>query len=152
MKLILTGLMFAAMSAQATPVMGNEHLLTFPIAFHTPVHQITVDDVPDWAKDKNAVAWYEIQIGIIQNDGEGLMLVMRGLMRAYNSDLPSVSWLELLPLQGLNIDDIVNPTNMSPNPEPGTWLLLGTGFAALLYARKRSRRASAMTYPIGHVD
>lgn len=143
MKFIMTGLMFAVMSAQATPVLGNEHLVTFPIAFNTQVHQITVEDVPDWAKDNNALAWYEIQIGIIQNNGEGLMLVMRGLMRAYNSDQPSVSWLQLLPLQGLNIDDVVNPTNMSPNPEPGTWLMLGTGFAALFYARRRSRKASA---------
>ncbi len=70
MKFILTGLMFAVMSAQATPVIdGPWALLTFPIAFHTPVHQITVEDVPDWAKDPNALAWYEIQLGIVQHDG-----------------------------------------------------------------------------------
>ncbi len=73
------------------------------------------------------------------------MLVMRGLLRAHNEDWPIVSWLQLVPLQALigNIDDPVNPTNMSPNPEPGTWLMLGTGCAALLYARRRSRKASA---------
>jgi hypothetical protein len=84
-------------------------------------------------------------------DVEGRIDSIRALRRATGAAVQFASaaadqWVEgwSEAFQGMEVS---LPTVASPNPEPGTWVLLGTGVAALLRRRRNAHRAKKSSTP-----
>ena len=133
MKTLLLGLVLASAPAFATPL--NNCLFCFAgMDFSTYVHPVTVENTPEWAQVPNARAWYEIELGILTGQWEGMMLVLRGLL--FMEDRPHLhAWLDIV--------QISTPGNEGPppgdTPEPAAWLLMAAGGIALSLRRWRIR-------------
>lgn len=134
MRTLLLGLALAAAPALASPL--EDCLFCYGgLDFSNYVHPVTVVNTPEWAQVPNARAWYEIELGVLTGQWEGMMLVLRGLL--YMEERPRLhSWLDIVP--ALREGDGGNSPE-SVTPEPGTWLLMAGGAAVISLRRLRSR-------------
>jgi hypothetical protein len=133
MKTLLTGLLLAVASAQATPVV--EFALGGTQISYTPLLKpVTSEDVPEWAKLPNARSWYEIRYGLEFPDLGDMVLVFRGVV-VMDPGWRMIQWIDLVPAAS-SVDQ------NGENPEPGTFLLMAIGAALLLFLKKRRNLAS----------
>ncbi len=134
MRTLLLGLVLAAAPALASPL--QDCLFCYGgLDFSNYVHPVTVENTPEWAQVPNAQAWYEFELGILTGQWEGMMLVLRGLL--FMEERPRLhAWLEIIPALGEG-DGGNSPESVTP--EPGTWLLMAGGAAAISLRRRRSR-------------
>lgn len=134
MKSLLLGLILLSAPAMATPV--SNCLFCFAgMDFSNYVHPVTVENTPDWAQVPHADAWYQIELGVLSGNWQGMMLVLRGLL--FLEERPHLeAWLEIVPVVFGEVD---NGPESAGTPEPGTWLLAAAGLGALSLRRRRNR-------------
>lgn len=133
MKSLLLGLILASAPAMATPV-SNCLFCYAGMNFSNYVHPVTVENTPEWAQVPNAQAWYQIELGVLTGNWQGMMLVLRGLL--FMEERPHLeAWLEIVPVVFGEVDN--GPEGVTP--EPGTWLLAAAGLGVLSLLRRRSR-------------
>ena len=128
------GLALFAASALSAPVPAAQMLQTNPITFTTYMTPVTDVTTPDWARLPDVLAWWELMVGSCQNGNSALVIYLRGVMKKTAGEISIVQWLERIPTFGGA--DTGDPSG-SPNPEPGTLLLLGAGGALLGLRRYR---------------
>ena len=133
MKTLFLGLMLASAPALATPL--QDCLFCFAgMDFSNYVHPITVENTPEWAQVPNARAWYELELGVLTGQWEGMMLVLRGLL--FMEDRPRlVSWFDLAPIGVQGSEELP----AGDTPEPAAWLLVAAGLGTISLRRRRSR-------------
>ncbi len=133
MKTLILGLVLASAPLLATPVQNC--LFCFAgMDFSNYVHPITVENTPDWANVPNARAWYELELGVMTGQWEGMMLVLRGLL--FMDERPRLyAWLDLVPIGTQGSEELPG----GDTPEPAAWLLVAVGLGAISLHRRRSR-------------
>lgn len=133
MKTLFLGLILVSAPVQATPV-SNCVFCFAGMDFSNYVHPVTVENTPEWAQVPNARAWYEIELGVLTGQWQGMMLVLRGLV--FLEQRPNLyAWLDIVPVR---FDEVENlPDGVTPEPE--TWLMAAAGLFLLSLRQRRSR-------------
>lgn len=133
MKTLFLGLVLASAPALATPVQ-NCLFCYAGMDFSNYVHPITVENTPEWAQVPNAKAWYEMELGILTGEWEGMMLVLRGLL--FMEDRPRLqAWVDLVRIGTQGLEELPG----GDTPEPAAWLLVAAGLGVISLRRRRIR-------------